>query len=262
LIDGEHPNKEQTGMSIDPKYLDERGNIKPYGTYGDLKHDVRPVRMEDARPHWFKPDGTLKTRQETDAEAARAKLAADMVAAQVRARTQKTLSEDEKTLAAFDATIAERSREARYLSRPADKGNALEYIDHLKGKRADVANKIAEEKRIDKLASNRSLQLARTYAETYSRSPPPGADPQGVALAVALAGRTDSDADTIVREFWAQVATVEDAALQVTTKAAADKQELALRHGYEHALSEVAVAEGRQRLHQAREQAGDNDAGA
>jgi len=247
-------------MSIDQRFIDPNtGRIKPLAEYAPEIANApwgggSGTLSPETRPTWFK-DGKIKTTAEIRDDEAREKLAADTVAAQVRARTEKTLTDDERLIRSLDSMIAERSREARYLSRPADKANALEYLDHLKARKVEVESKISEAKRVAALSDSRLVQLARAYAETYSRSPPLGVTPEQAALIVALANRTDADPETLAKEFWAEVATTEATALQVATTTALDKQELALRHGLEHALSEVAVAESRKRLHEAQQQA-------
>jgi len=207
------------------------------------------------RPQWFKPDGTIKSTAEIRDDEARAKLAADIVAAKVRAHTQKTLTDDERLIQSLDSMIEKSAKEAKYSTHPAERVHHQEYTDHLKARKAEVETKISEEKRVAALAENRSVQLAREHSSTYLRSPPPGADLQAVAVAVALSNRTDTDPATLVREYWTAVEVLEANALQVVTKEAQDKREAALHAEMVAAQSDVTVVETRQRIHQAQEAA-------
>lgn len=248
-------------MSINPIFIDAKtGRIKPLAEYApeiaSAPANSQAVELSpQTRPHWFRPDGTIKTTAEIRDDEAKAQFAKDLVAAKVRAHTQKTLTEDERLIQSLDSMIAERTREARYLSRPGDKANALEYLDHLKARKAELEAKIADEKRISDLNQNRSVQLAREHASAYLRSPPPGSDPQAVAVAVALANRTDAAPDVLVRDYWNAVESIETAALPVATKQAQDNREAALRAEMVAANSDVVVAESRQRIHHAQEAA-------
>jgi hypothetical protein len=249
-------------MPIDPKYIDPiTGRIKPFQEYaGQIKHDAGPVSLSpETMPAWFNADGSPKPLSQIRDERAKAELADRIVAAQVAARMRRELSEDERLVQSLDTMIEKSSKEAKYSTTPQERVRHQEYADTLKARKAEVENKIKDEKRIADLANDRRVQLCKEYAETYQRTLPIGVTPEQAALATALANRTDCDPDTLVREFWVQAALNEAASLKAAEATAADKQELALRHGHEHAMSEVAVAESRKRLHDAQQQAGVND---
>lgn len=241
---------------INPKFLNADGTIKPLAEYLSEVPRQQSANLEDARPHWF-DNGRLKTTAEIRADEATAKSAADRVAAELRARTTKVLSDDAKLIQNLSALIDQRTQEAKYLS-PQERVSAAQYVDTLKARRAEVEAKISEEKRIAEFQRSRQFQLVQEHAESFGRSPPPDSDPQAVALAIAIARSTEfTDPAEYARMYFQEAAKVEEAAYAAAINARERKRDELARLQVETATTSQTVLDTQHRMEQAKELASD-----
>ncbi|WP_425616698.1 hypothetical protein NA78x_000352 [Anatilimnocola sp. NA78] len=222
---------------------------------------IRPVARQDlprqqsadmttARPQWFAGD-RLKTTAEIRNDEAQAKFAADRVAAELRARTAKVLSEDERLIQNLSMLIDQRTQAAKYMN-SHERVSEAQYVDTLKAKRTEVENKIAEEQRIQRFERSDEYKRVREHSQAFARTPPPAADPQAVALAIAIAGSTEfQDPAEYSRQYFTAVAGVEEAAYAAAINAREQKRQEVSRLEYEAATADVTVAEAALRVAQA-----------
>jgi hypothetical protein len=240
-------------MTINPKYLNADGTIKNIGEHFSNSKPNTTANLEDARPHWFRSDGTLKSTAEIRDDEARDKHAKDLVAAELRARTHRELTEDERLIKSLTKLIDDRTREATYLSDPAARMRAKEYVDRLKDQRAGVEAKIAEEKRIERFEKSEHYARVKEHSEAFRRTPPKGSDPQAVALALAIADSRDfQDPAEWSRAYFGEVAKVEEAAYAAVVEAREQsRNELAAKQ-LETASLTTEVQATQQRIEQAK----------
>ncbi|WP_254512484.1 hypothetical protein [Anatilimnocola floriformis] len=210
-----------------------------------------PEMTPQTAPEYFHADGRPKSLQEVRDARAEAQYAKDRVAAELRARNRRDPTEDERSIRAFDKLIELRTEDARYLVHPEAKLNAREFINELKAKKQAILDKQAEEKRVERLQQSRPAQLVKEYATTLVRSPIPGCTAEQIAVAIALAERTDCEPDELARDFWAEIEKLETIGVNATQATANKAREDAARAEYHSALADVAAGEAALRLHQA-----------
>lgn len=201
---------------------------------------------------YFNPDGSMKPFSQRMAERDAADRAAANVARQVAERTAKPESRDEQVQRVTAERIAEIQDRLRGSLLPADRSRLTAELTVLKAGNAKIKDRIEEQQRIDRLAKDRRVQLARDSADALEKSWRhiyPHADEADVMLAVAIARSNEFDSpDDLYREFKAVEERIAEADLEAERRKADDAQHAALKAESESAAAQVRVAEGQVRL--------------
>src|SRR5262245_9309638 len=238
---GSTPSWTKGRKLIDKKYLDASGNLLPLADLiREHKHDAGPVSLTpETKPHWFNSDGSAKPLKQIRDERAEVEFQAKRIAAEVRARTERKKTPEDKGVDSYNEQIQRHEDENRYRS-PAQQRAGREYIDALKAKRDEIIAGVERAAKVKAFSDSSEVQLAREYASTYQRTLPPGCTPQDAAIMQALAARdgTDCTVAEFKTSFWQHVSEVEARVFAATEKIA-DEQ----RAAHAEATAKLAAAE-------------------
>ena len=203
--------------------------------------------MADYNPEFQHADGTPKTYEERVAFRAAQSRSRDII--------HREVSEATKTDAPhYSESYLEYAQEQ--LDRavlPAERAAARRRLAMAKRAAKEHADEVAVEQRKTKLSNHASVKLAREHAESFARTPPPGADPVDVQTAIALATSEDwHDPDALAEAYWVRVSAIEEAALKRVEAEATEASEAAAKAAMQSAQADLARAKAEQRANQAR----------
>lgn len=205
--------------------------------------------MSDFNPEFQHEDGTPKTFQERAAYRKGQRQAQSIVHREV---AEATTTDGAQHYSEGFLEYAQEQLDRAVL--PAEKAAARRRLAMAKTAAKKHADEVAVADRKNKLSSNESVRLAREHAESFSRTPPPGADPIDVQTAVALAMSEDwHDPDALSKAYWEKVTAIEETALQQIESQARESNEAKAKAELDDARTQQAAAISRKRLHDAKE---------
>ena len=208
--------------------------------------------MADYDPEFQHSDGTPKSYEERAAFRAGQSRSRDIVHREVAEATKS----DAPHYSEGYLEYAQEQLDRAVL--PAERAAARRRLAIAKRAVKKHADEVAVADRKAKLSNHESVKLAREHAESFSRTPPPGADPIGVQTAVALAMSEDwHDPDALAQAYWVRVSAIEEAALKRVEAEATEASEAAAKAAMQSAQADLARAQAQQRANQARENVND-----
>jgi hypothetical protein len=232
--------------NIDKKYLNPDGTIKPLNELiGEYRHNAGSVTLSpETRPSWFNSDGSPKPDSQIRAERAQLSLQKERIQEEVRVRTERGITKEDKTIRGLTERIEHHEDEARYMP-PAQAREARQFINKLKAERQAIEDTVTSAAKAAEFAARPEIVNAKAYASTYTRTLPPGCTPEQAAVLIALSERSDCTVEEYRKAFWQQAEEIE-----ISVHAAREKIVAERREGY--AREAAALAEAERALNESR----------